>query len=95
MKFLEKIRRLPLKTRKIILWVSLIILGSIMLGWWLNRFSQKMEGLEPGKFIEEMDLPKITVPEIPSLSDEEVQQIKDTLNNIETNAEQESQIQEN
>jgi len=95
MNFLEKIRLLPIKTRKIILWASLIVLASAMFVWWFNGFSRKMSGLNPGKFMEELDLPKVTIPEMPGLTDEEVQQIKDTLNNIETNAEQESQVQEN
>jgi len=35
MKFLEKIQKLPLEKRKIILWVATIIIGSILsLLWW-------------------------------------------------------------
>lgn len=95
MKFLEKIQLWPEKTRKIILWTILIVLGSVMLIWWAGRFSRKINDFQPGQFIEQLDLPQITVPQIPDLPEEEIQKIKDNLNNIETNAPEATQVQEN
>ena len=86
MSFLEKIRELPEKTRKIILWVVLIILALIMLSWWIGRIPERLDNFRAGQFIEQLALPKITIPQIPELPD---------LNNIETNAQEETQIQEN
>jgi len=88
MKFLEKIRNLPERTRKIILWVALIVLALIMLIWWVGRIPERLDNLQ-------VNLPKITIPQISNLPDEEIQKIKDSLNNIETNAPEEAQIQEN
>ena len=53
MKFLEKIRSLPERTRKIILWVIVIVLAIIMLSFWIGRI--------PGR-IKQIDLPKIEIP---------------------------------
>ncbi|KKT17446.1 MAG: hypothetical protein A2654_00985 [Candidatus Nealsonbacteria bacterium RIFCSPHIGHO2_01_FULL_43_31] len=55
MKFLEKIQSLPEKTRKIILWIILIVLALAMLSWWISRI--------PGN-IEKINLPKIAIPKI-------------------------------
>ena len=95
MKFLVKIQLWPEKTRKIILWMVLIVLGLVMLVWWVGHVSQKINDFQPGQFIEQLDLPEITVPKIPDLPEEEIQKIKDSLNNIETNAPEETQVQEN
>ena len=46
MKFLEKIRSLPEKQRKIILWVIVIVLAVIMLTWWIGRLPERFERLE-------------------------------------------------
>jgi len=62
MRLLEKIRSLPERTRKIILWVVLIILALIMLNWWFGRFSKKMDNLQAGQFIEQLKPPKFEMP---------------------------------
>jgi len=95
MKFLEKIRSLPEKTRKIILWVVVIVLALTMLIWWIGRIPQRLNGFQFGQFVEELDLPKITAPQIPDLPAEEIQKVKDSLNNIETNAQEATSTQEN
>jgi len=48
MKFLEKIRSLPEKTRKIILWAIVIVLALIMFSWWIKQ----------------LNFPKIVIPKI-------------------------------
>lgn len=77
--FLEKIQKLPESVRKIILWVIVIVLAFIMLAWWARRIPKSLNSFQAGQFIEQMDLPKI-----------EIQNIKDSLNNIETNASEET-----
>jgi len=66
MKFLEKIRSLPEKTRKIILWLVLIVLALIMFSWWASRIPGKIGQIS----FPEIDIPKIDMPkiEIPNAS---------------------------
>lgn len=59
MKFLRKLQSLPEKTRKIILWSAVIILGICLLFWWFNNFQRNITGFQGGKFIEELNLPEI------------------------------------
>ncbi len=64
-KFLEKIRSLPEKTRKIILWVIVIVLGLIMLSWWIGRIPERIEQLDWPKIeMPKIEIPKIEIPEI-------------------------------
>ncbi|MFH1780627.1 MAG: hypothetical protein ABH841_01275 [Candidatus Nealsonbacteria bacterium] len=63
MKFLKKIRSLPEKTRKVILWVIVIILAVIMLSWWIGRMP---------KIIKQLDLLKIEIPKINTNVQEEI-----------------------
>ncbi|MFH1423606.1 MAG: hypothetical protein ABIG29_01440 [Candidatus Nealsonbacteria bacterium] len=86
MKFLEKIRDLPERTRKIILWVVLIVFAAIMLVWWISRIPKRLDDFQAGQFIEQLDLPKMEMPQMPELPD---------LNNIEINAPENNQTQEN
>ena len=86
MRFLEKIRSLPEKKRKIILWVVLIVLASILLFFWTSSIPRRLNDFQAGRFIEQLNLPKIAIPQMPELPN---------LNNIETNAPEETQIQEN
>ena len=46
MKFLEKIRNLPEKTRKIILWAIVIVLALIMLSWWASSIPEKFKNIK-------------------------------------------------
>ena len=75
--FLEKIRSLPERMRKIILWAILIVLASILLFFWISSVPEK---------IKQLNLPKIAIPQMPRLLN---------LNNIKTNAPEETQVQEN
>jgi len=86
MKFLEKIRNLPESKRKIILWAMVIALASIMLFFWISNIPKSLNNFQAGQFIKDLNLPKIELPQVPELPD---------LNNIETNAQEETQIQEN
>ncbi|MEK7503398.1 MAG: hypothetical protein AAB577_00200 [Patescibacteria group bacterium] len=65
MKFLEKIRSLPEKQRKIILWVIVIVLGLIMLTWWVGRIPERIKGLSLPKIeMPKIEIPKIEIPKI-------------------------------
>ena len=86
MKFLEKIRNLPERTRKVILWVAVIVLASIMLFFWISNIPKSLNNFQAGQFIEGLNLPKIEIPQMPELPN---------LNNIDNNAATETKIQEN
>jgi len=59
---LNKIQNLPLRTRKIILWIIVIITGSILLFLWLGNIKKAIREFERGEkenFIESMNLPSL------------------------------------
>ena len=56
MNFLEKIRDLPLAKRKVILWVIVIVIGIVLMSWWLKGLFQKLEN------------PELLYPEIPPIN---------------------------
>lgn len=84
MKFLEKLQQLPQKTRKIILWSVIIVLGIGLLIWWINNFQKRLADFQTEQFIEELNLPKVETPQIPAF-DEELEKLKQTLEEAETN----------
>ncbi|MFH1575675.1 MAG: hypothetical protein ABIB55_01885 [Candidatus Nealsonbacteria bacterium] len=61
---LEKIRNLPERTRKIILWIIVIISALIMLFFWIGSVSKR---------VGQLDLPKIEIPEIKTNAQEATQ----------------------
>ena len=60
MNFWKKIRSLPLAKRKAILWVIIVILGVILMNWWLRDLFQRLEN------------PELLRPEIPPIDLQEV-----------------------
>jgi len=57
--FLEKIQKLPLEIRKIILWSVIIILG-IMLVWaWTKNFSKRLQDFQIKETKEQLKFPDL------------------------------------
>jgi hypothetical protein len=72
MKFLEKIRKLDLKKRKIIFWVVMIILGTLFFLLWIRITSLRLKNIQPNEFLKTIEpprfeIPKIEIPTIPTL----------------------------
>ncbi|MFH1462382.1 MAG: hypothetical protein ABIG08_01680 [bacterium] len=73
---MDKLQNLPKETKKIILWLSLIIVGSALLFWWSNNLKLGLNNLKGeelrGQFqLPEIEMPKIETPNIPNLDGEE------------------------
>jgi uncharacterized protein HemX len=74
MNFLEKLQSLPEKTRKIILWLIVIVIGLGLLVWWIKNFQERLKTFKMEEVKKELnlppfeeklkELPKIEVPEI-------------------------------
>lgn len=56
---LKKLQNLPERTRKIILWSTVIILGFCLIFFWLRGFQQKIESFEGKEILEEIKLPDL------------------------------------
>jgi len=76
MKILEKIQKLPLGIRKIILWLVLIIVGIFLVWIWLKIFTKDFKNFQKEGLMEklktpslkekiEKDVSKIEIPGIP------------------------------
>jgi len=68
-KTFKKIQALPLKTRKIIFWVLIIICGLVMFFFWMRYSRRVLSDFQGEKFLEEIKLPELQeqlkkIPEI-------------------------------
>lgn len=57
MKFIDKLRKKPLRTRKMILWIIIIILGLILGLIWLYISYSSIQNLRSTNFIESLNIP--------------------------------------
>ena len=57
MNILKKVQAQSLRTRKIILWLIVIILGVTLLIFWAKNFSQRLRNLDKAKFFQEIQMP--------------------------------------
>jgi len=88
MKALNKLQSLPIKTRKIILWSTVIVLALGLLVWWVNSIKNRVAEFSGDEFMEELNLPSVEMPEIPEFPEEELQTIEQAIKELETNAEE-------
>ena len=89
MNIIRKTQGLPKETRKIILWVVIIVLGFIFLFAWIQGLKQRLEimreqrtfeQLKPPQFEEQMrNLPKVQIPEFPEITEEQLKQLEEEL----------------
>ena len=59
MKFLTKLQSSPERTRKIILWTVVILIGLVLLILFIRNFQQRLEKFEMEEFKEELNLPHL------------------------------------
>lgn len=57
MDFLKKLQNLPLKIKKIILWLIVISLGISLVWFWTKSFNKRLKGFPKENFIEELKIP--------------------------------------
>jgi len=79
-KFLERMQNLPLRTRKIIFWLALIVLAAGLFWWRFGNLPKRFDDFQAGDFLQKLNLPDIEIPKIPQ---------------IKINGPEETQIQEN
>ena len=64
MNFLDKLRKQPEHIRKLILWITVVILGLILAVLWINSSYKKIQELKSQNVIEELNLPSLEMPVI-------------------------------
>ncbi len=64
MNFLDKIRKQPEYIRKLILWITVVILGLILAVLWINSSYKKDQKLKSQNIIQELNFPEIEMPKI-------------------------------
>ena len=99
MKFLEKLQNLPERQRKIILWLVVIIIGFLLLVFYLQNLKLRLKSLSGEEIREQLkipefqeklkELPKIEMPkiEIPEISEEELKKLEEQLKELKINEE--------
>ena len=84
--YLDYVRGLPEKKRKVIFWLAVIIIGiSLFLGW-VKSLEMKIKSFRTEKIKEELQLPKLeeelkSLPkfEVPEISEEELKKLEEIL----------------
>ncbi len=73
MKFLAKLQSLPERTRKIILWAAVIIIGLGSLYLLVRNFQQRLKNFEMEEFKEELNIPSLEkeLKSLPKLNEKE------------------------
>jgi len=62
--FLDKLRKQPKHVRKMILWITVIVLGLILAVLWINSSYKKIQKLKSENIIQELDFPSVEMPVI-------------------------------
>lgn len=79
MDIVSKLQQQPEHIRKIILWTVVIILGVVLLGWWLRNSYNALEKLQSENVVEQFELPAFqdALPdfEIPILDMDAIQNV--------------------
>jgi len=70
---------MSLRTRKIILWSVTIMVAVGSLFWWVNNLQKRMADFQSEQIIEKLNLPEIEMPQMPEIPDEELEKIKEAL----------------
>ena len=76
-----KLHELKERTRKIILWTTIIALGIVLLAWWSRGLSEKIDEIQKegiGIELPEIDT-GIDFPEIPNINVESPSENKETI----------------
>jgi len=63
---------MSLRTRKTILWLSVIVLAITLLFFWAKSIPGRLGNFQGDNFFEGWDMPKIEVPEMPEINLEEL-----------------------
>ena len=58
MNLLEKIKNLPVYVRKIILWAIIVLIGVLLLFWWIKNFQQNLRSLKKEELKIKFQLPE-------------------------------------
>ena len=85
MKLLQKIQNLPESQKKIIFWLLLILLGSLLLLFWGKSIGKKVGQANIKSFIEQLNFPKIGVEkinELPKVPEQALDDIQKTLEEL-------------
>ncbi|HDZ54759.1 MAG TPA: hypothetical protein ENI19_00745 [Candidatus Nealsonbacteria bacterium] len=89
MNILARIQNQPKHIRKIIFWVTIVIIGIILLLTWIQGVKTRIKEVEPRKMFEQLkpstfgedleNIPKIELPEFPEISEEEFKKLEEEL----------------
>lgn len=64
MNILQKIQNLPEGKKKIILWMTVVIIGLALFSFWFGDLKRKINNFKMEGFKKEMNFPQLKLPEI-------------------------------
>ena len=67
MNLLDKLRKQPIYIRKIILWITIIILGIILGYLWIYSSYKNIENFKKQNIMENIELPELELPLLEAL----------------------------
>ena len=57
--YIKKLRGLPEEKKKLILWGSTILIGILLMVWWIPRVGNQIQDLQESDFREEFAIPEL------------------------------------
>ncbi len=76
---------MSLRWRKTIVWLATALVGIGLIFWWVKSFPEKLQSFQGKEFIEDLNLPDIKMPEVPGISEQELEELKQALEQAEEN----------
>ncbi|MFC1630238.1 hypothetical protein ACFL06_01740 [Patescibacteria group bacterium] len=93
MSFIKKIQNQSEQTRKIIFWITIVIVAALLFFAWIFGVKQKFEQVRKDRLLQDLSQPKLqeqwenmpefNMPEFPELSEEELKLLEEELKKLE------------
>ena len=80
--FLRKLQNLPEKTKKLILWTAVIIIGLFLFIWWIKNLEEKIKIFQKEGFLEQFEETEIKekIKKLEDIPNEITKQGKELMN---------------
>lgn len=68
--YIKKLRGLPEEKKKLILWGGTILIGILLMVWWIPRVGKQIQDLQESDFREELAIPELEkkLQDIPNIT---------------------------
>jgi len=89
--YIKKLRGLPEGKKKLILWGGTVLVGILLLVWWIPRVGNQIQDLQESDLREELAIPELEerLQGIPDITFPEIDIQEETASSLESNEDEE------